>query len=103
MCLKTQHDGAIGVLGNDIAFIVQEKGDEGKQSSVSSFLLSYSPIFTLAGNYSQIPDFRDHFHEQRTGGQSTVCIHKSESEASVVKAHETRFHIVKAPLSLLFL
>lgn len=80
-------------------FIIEETGDGGRQSLVSSLLLRHSLIFTLAGNYGQIPDFKAHFQEQRTDGQAILCSHTNESGVSVFKAYEIGFHIVKVTTS----
>lgn len=76
-------------------FSSRKRGDGGIESSVPSALLRQSPHFHLARSHNQTPDFPAHSQEQRTGGQSTVCIHKRGREAKGSKACKTRFPTVK--------
>ena len=102
MYWKAQHDWAIEVLGNEAVFL-QEKGEGDRQSPAPPLLLKQSPIFIVAGNYEEIPDFRTHCHEQNT---AILGIHKNENEASTFRAYETRFHIAKInpfPLKSIYL
>lgn len=68
------------------------KKEREADSPAPSLLLKQSPIFIVAGNHDQIPDFRTHCHEQNT---AILVIHKNENEASTFRAYETRFHIAK--------
>lgn len=68
------------------------KKEREADSPAPSLLLKQSPIFIVAGNHDQIPDFRTHCHEQNT---AILGIHKNENEASTFRAYEIRFHIAK--------
>lgn len=72
--------------------VSSRKKEREADSPASSLLLKQSPIFIVAGNFDQIPDFRTHCHEQNT---AILGIHKNENETSIFRAYETRFHITK--------